>query len=104
MLSLVTLVNQILADRKKKAAKVVISKEEAQERRTAFENFVLDLQQEFVSTLQKYETKATFLQDKWTRKDGNGGGLTCVLQDGNFFEKAGVNTSKISFPFNKGIA
>lgn len=26
------------------------------------------------------------------------------MQDGNFFEKAGVNTSKLTFPLNKGIA
>lgn len=33
-------------------------------------------------------------------------GLLLLLnfKEGNFFEKAGVNTSKLSFPFNKSIA
>jgi len=33
-----------------------------------------------------------FQRDEWTRPHG-GGGTSCVLQDGNVFEKAGVNTS-----------
>ncbi|KAL4478945.1 hypothetical protein ABPG72_019382 [Tetrahymena utriculariae] len=88
----------------KKAKTTLVSKEEALERRKKFEQFVNDLQNHFVQTLQKYETKAVFLRDEWQRQDGHGGGITCVLQDGNFFEKAGVNTSKMSFPFNQGIA
>jgi coproporphyrinogen III oxidase len=32
--------------------------------------------------------------DRWTRKEG-GGGVTCVLQDGEVFEKAGVNVSVV---------
>ncbi len=33
-----------------------------------------------------------FRRDKWSRPKG-GGGTSCVLQEGNVFEKAGVNTS-----------
>lgn len=36
-----------------------------------------------------------FVVDRWTRKEG-GGGITCVLQDGRVFEKAGVNISVVS--------
>jgi coproporphyrinogen III oxidase len=34
----------------------------------------------------------TFLRDSWLRKQG-GVGISCVLQDGQVFEKAGVNVS-----------
>ncbi|KAL1898873.1 Coproporphyrinogen-III oxidase [Sporothrix stenoceras] len=36
----------------------------------------------------------TFRQDEWQRKEG-GGGITCVLQDGVVFEKAGVGVSVV---------
>lgn len=39
--------------------------------------------------------EAKFKVDRWTRKEG-GGGITCVLQDGRVFEKAGVNISVVS--------
>jgi len=35
-----------------------------------------------------------FQIDKWERPNG-GGGTSCVLQDGNVFEKAGVNISVV---------
>lgn len=35
-----------------------------------------------------------FLVDRWLRKEG-GGGISCVLQDGKVFEKAGVNVSVV---------
>ncbi|GBP83102.1 Oxygen-dependent coproporphyrinogen-III oxidase, mitochondrial [Eumeta japonica] len=38
---------------------------------------------------------AKFKVDRWERKEG-GGGITCVLQDGRVFEKAGVNISIVS--------
>ncbi|CAG9787990.1 unnamed protein product [Diatraea saccharalis] len=38
---------------------------------------------------------AKFKVDRWIRKEG-GGGITCVLQDGRVFEKAGVNISVVS--------
>lgn len=34
-------------------------------------------------------------QDSWTRP-GGGGGISCVLQDGKVFEKAGVNISTVT--------
>lgn len=39
------------------------------------------------------ETK--FIVDRWERDQG-GGGITCVMQDGRIFEKAGVNISVVS--------
>ena len=32
--------------------------------------------------------------DRWTRPEG-GGGVTCILQNGHVFEKAGVNVSVV---------
>ena len=32
--------------------------------------------------------------DRWTRSEG-GGGISCILQDGHTFEKAGVNISVV---------
>ena len=37
----------------------------------------------------------SFKQDKWERERG-GGGTTMVMEDGNLFEKGGVNFSHIS--------
>ncbi len=37
----------------------------------------------------------SFREDTWTRQEG-GSGLTSVMQNGNVFEKAGVNTSTVS--------
>lgn len=39
--------------------------------------------------------EAKFKVDRWLRAEG-GGGITCVLQDGRIFEKAGVNISVVS--------
>ncbi|KOB58210.1 Coproporphirynogen oxidase, partial [Operophtera brumata] len=39
--------------------------------------------------------ESKFKVDRWLRKEG-GGGITCVLQDGRVFEKAGVNISVVS--------
>lgn len=41
------------------------------------------------------EGGAKFIVDRWERQEG-GGGITCVLQDGEVFEKAGVNISVVS--------
>ena len=37
--------------------------------------------------------EAIFEKDHWTKKDGNGSGITSVICDGNVFEKGGVNFS-----------
>ncbi|VDN27240.1 unnamed protein product [Dibothriocephalus latus] len=46
--------------------------------------------------MEAIDQKKKFFVDKWERKDGHGGGISCVLQDGAVFEKAGVNISVIS--------
>ncbi|OIW25818.1 Coproporphyrinogen III oxidase-like protein [Coniochaeta ligniaria NRRL 30616] len=61
--------------------------------RLRMEAFIKEQQQEIVRALEAVDGKK-FRQDAWQRKEG-GGGVTCVLQDGNVFEKAGVGISVV---------
>lgn len=61
--------------------------------RLRMEAFVKEKQKEIVQTLENLDG-SRFQVDKWERPNG-GGGITCVLQDGTVFEKAGVNTSVV---------
>ena len=57
--------------------------------------WVRSLQQRIVDELESYETSdARFLRDAWTRPQG-GDGMSCVIQGGETFEKAGVGVSVI---------
>lgn len=49
-------------------------------------------QKNIVSALETLDPKHKFRIDTWSRPSG-GGGTSCVLQGGDTFEKAGVNTS-----------
>lgn len=51
------------------------------------------LQQEVIAILEDADGKGKFRQDKWTKDIGEG--LTCVMQNGNNIEKAGVNFSHV---------
>ncbi|KAJ9133570.1 Coproporphyrinogen III oxidase [Pleurostoma richardsiae] len=61
--------------------------------RLRMEKFIKEQQQEIVKGLEQVDGQK-FRQDTWERKEG-GGGITCVLQDGNAFEKAGVGVSVV---------
>ncbi|XP_041979767.1 oxygen-dependent coproporphyrinogen-III oxidase isoform X2 [Aricia agestis] len=64
--------------------------------KTQMELLIMRIQAEFCKALEKEEDmEAKFKVDRWTRAEG-GGGITCVLQDGRVFEKAGVNISVVS--------
>lgn len=52
------------------------------------------LQAEFCKALKNEEQEGDFVVDRWKRSEG-GGGITCVLQNGKVFEKAGVNISVV---------
>lgn len=57
--------------------------------------FLLSYQEQLCSRLEGLErSDATFLSDPWTRSQG-GGGVSKVLEDGDTFEKAGVNFSHV---------
>ena len=44
--------------------------------------------------LELADGKAVFEEEKWER-EGGGGGRTRVIQNGNIFEKGGVNFSAV---------
>ncbi|KAI9699291.1 MAG: Coproporphyrinogen-III oxidase [Candelina mexicana] len=59
--------------------------------RLRMESFIKEQQEIIVRELEKLDGDK-FRTDTWTRPNG-GGGISCVLQEGKVFEKAGVNTS-----------
>lgn len=59
--------------------------------RLRMEALIKDHQNRIVLALEDIDGKE-FRRDDWSRPNG-GGGTSCVLQEGNVFEKAGVNTS-----------
>jgi len=52
------------------------------------------IQDEICTALETADGKAHFEQEEWER-DGGGGGRTRVIQNGNIFEKGGVNFSAV---------
>ncbi len=52
------------------------------------------LQDQICNTLESIDGGARFREDIWQREEG-GGGKTRVMEEGNVFEKAGVNTSAV---------
>ncbi|KAM5441130.1 Coproporphyrinogen-III oxidase [Microsporum ferrugineum] len=61
--------------------------------RLRMEKMIKEQQMRIIDELSKVDGKS-FTIDEWNRPDG-GGGISCVLQDGNVFEKAGVNVSVV---------
>ena len=51
-----------------------------------------NLQDQICAALEQVDGKALFTEDAWERAEG-GGGKTRVIENGNVFEKGGVNTS-----------
>ena len=68
--------------------------------RLRMEKFIKEQQQEIIKGLGEVDG-CRFQQDEWQRKEG-GGGITCILQDGNVFEKAGVGVSVVYGALPKG--
>ncbi len=54
-----------------------------------------ELQSTICAALEAIDGRARFSTDRWER-EGGGGGVTRVLEDGDVFEKAGVNWSDVS--------
>lgn len=67
-----------------------------------FYNYIETLQDQITSALEAIDGEAVFKQDLWQRKEG-GGGRTRVIQNGNVFEKGGVNISKVHGPLPKAM-
>ena len=62
--------------------------------RDKFYNYILDLQNKITDGLESLDREALFREDVWERPEG-GGGRTRILENGNVFEKAGVNISAV---------
>src|SRR5260221_11004860 len=52
------------------------------------------IQDEICASLESVDGKGHFEEEKWER-DGGGGGRTRIIQNGNIFEKGGVNFSAV---------
>jgi len=59
-----------------------------------FFSYIHQLQDTITSKLEKVDGKAIFKEDIWERPEG-GGGRTRVIENGNVFEKGGVNISGV---------
>ena len=59
-----------------------------------FYQYIQDLQDRITSKLEDIDGKAKFQEDIWKRPEG-GGGRTRVIENGNIFEKVGVNISGV---------
>jgi len=59
----------------------------------AVKNYFLRLQANIVAALEKLDGH-TFLTDSWERPEG-GGGISRVLEQGDIFERAGINFSHV---------
>jgi coproporphyrinogen III oxidase len=55
--------------------------------------FLTELQELIVERLQQVDGKR-FRRDEWSRAEG-GGGVTCVIEEGNVLERGGVNFSHV---------
>jgi coproporphyrinogen III oxidase len=69
------------------AGKVTITKEEIAE-------VYQQIQNEICAGLEALDGKAQFVEEQWER-EGGGGGKSRVIQNGNIFEKGGVNFSAV---------
>jgi len=59
-----------------------------------FYNYIQQLQDTITSKLETIDCKAKFREDIWKRPEG-GGGRTRVIENGDVFEKGGVNISAV---------
>lgn len=62
-----------------------------------FYTYIQNLQDTITAALEKADGKAVFHQDIWERPEG-GGGRTRVIENGDVFEKGGVNISAVYGP------
>jgi len=58
----------------------------------AVHEYLAGLQQRIVDALEKID--GVFKKDTWLRPEG-GGGISCILEEGKIFERAGVNLSRV---------
>ena len=59
----------------------------------AVHDYFSGLQERIVSALEVVDRKG-FVRDSWQRAEG-GGGTTCIVEEGQVFERGGVNLSRV---------
>jgi coproporphyrinogen III oxidase len=59
-----------------------------------FVSYIRNLQDQICNALEEADGSARFQEDHWKRP-GGGGGRTRVIENGNVFEKGGVNISEV---------
>ena len=59
----------------------------------AVHDYFSGLQERIVAALEVVDRKG-FVRDSWQRPEG-GGGTTCIVEDGQVFERGGVNLSRV---------
>jgi len=59
------------------------------------ESLIRQKQQEIIKGLESLEPNAKFFADSWSRGEAQGGGTSCIIQNGEVFEKGGVNISVV---------
>ena len=57
--------------------------------------YLIDLQKSICSEIELLDGGTVFEQDHWSRDDQRGDGISCIISNGNVFEKGGVNFSII---------
>ncbi|MFC6097483.1 oxygen-dependent coproporphyrinogen oxidase [Flavobacterium qiangtangense] len=67
-----------------------------------FYQYIQNLQDQIVAGLEKVDGQAKFKEDIWERPEG-GGGRTRVIENGQVFEKGGVNISGVHGPLPKAM-
>ncbi len=67
-----------------------------------FYAYIQNLQDRIVAGLEKADGQAKFKEDIWERPEG-GGGRTRVIENGQVFEKGGVNISAVHGPLPKAM-
>lgn len=68
-------------------------KKNAKDMKAKMEMMIMKVQGDFCRALENFEERK-FRVDRWQRPEG-GGGITCIMEDGDVFEKAGVNISVV---------
>jgi coproporphyrinogen III oxidase len=61
---------------------------------TLVKDYLTDLQGWIVGRLEELDANP-FRRDEWTRPEG-GGGISCLIENGNVFERGGVNFSHVT--------